>query len=402
MITSRYLGPSNYGQISYAAAVVAFFSPMALLGLNEVMVQEIVNNPEKEGEVLGSGIGMSIISAFLCMLGVFAFSTVANPGETTTIVVCVLYSSLLLFQGFELIRYWFQAKFMAKYSSLAAFCAYLVASIYKIVLLINGSSLYWFALSHSIEYLVLALFLFLVFKRKGKKKLAFSSERAMLLLRKSCYYIIPNLMIVIFGQTDRVMLKMFIDETATGIYSAAYTCAGIGGFVLTAIVDSMRPSIFEGLKESEQLFETRLKQLFCIVIYASIVKNIVIVVLAKPLVNIVHGPAFIGAVDTLKWIVWYITFSEIGVIRNIWVLAKGQQKWLLTVNIAGAISNIVLNLLLIPMFGTVGAAIATVVTQVIANIAVTYCLQPLRKSTILMFESINPKLLVGIIRKIIK
>ena len=110
MFTARFLGPSNFGLINYASAIVAFVAPIMYLGLNNILVQEVVNNPQKEGEVLGSSITLSGISAFLCMGGIFSFVSIVNRGEKETIIVCALYSILLLFQALELMVYWFQAK----------------------------------------------------------------------------------------------------------------------------------------------------------------------------------------------------------------------------------------------------------------------------------------------------
>jgi O-antigen/teichoic acid export membrane protein len=110
MLTARYLGPSNFGLINYAASIVAFVMPIMQLGLNAILVQEIVNKPEKEGETIGTTLIMTQISAFLCIIGVSLFAFIANANEKITFIVCVLYSIQLIFYSIELIQYWFQAK----------------------------------------------------------------------------------------------------------------------------------------------------------------------------------------------------------------------------------------------------------------------------------------------------
>lgn len=90
MLTARYLGPSQYGIINYAASVVAFFVPIMQLGLKNTLVQEFVNAPEKNGEILGTSIVLSLISSAACMVGVFSFSLAANFNEPITIIVCTL------------------------------------------------------------------------------------------------------------------------------------------------------------------------------------------------------------------------------------------------------------------------------------------------------------------------
>ena len=105
MISARYLGPSNYGLISYAASIVAFFLPIMRLGLNATMVRELMIDPDKEDEVLGTTLLMNVLSSVACIIGVLSVSLVANFGETETIIVCVLYSTSIFFAALEMIQY---------------------------------------------------------------------------------------------------------------------------------------------------------------------------------------------------------------------------------------------------------------------------------------------------------
>ena len=102
IFTARYLGPSNYGLINYAASIVAFFSPIMQLGFSATLVQEFINQPKKEGTILGTALVLNILSSIACICGVCAFCMIANAGETETIVICLLYSLTLFFQASEM------------------------------------------------------------------------------------------------------------------------------------------------------------------------------------------------------------------------------------------------------------------------------------------------------------
>lgn len=134
MLTARYLGPARFGLINYAASLTAFFLPFMQLGLNSILVQEIINKPDEEGKTLGTSIVLCLCSSVLCVAGIFTFSLFANANERDTIIVCLLYSTILIFQAVEMIRYWFQAKLLSKYISLVMLAAYLVVSVYRIFL----------------------------------------------------------------------------------------------------------------------------------------------------------------------------------------------------------------------------------------------------------------------------
>lgn len=402
MLTARFLGPSNFGLINYAASIVAFVTPIMYLGLNGVLVQEIVNTPEKEGEILGTSVTMTFLSSLLCVIGVISFAAAVNRGERETVIVCALYSTLLIFQSLELLNYWFQAKLLSKYASGVALFAYAVISGYKIYLLAAHKSIYWFALSNALDYMIIVIGLFIVYKRLGGGRLLFNLSTARRLWGKSRYYIVSNMMIAIFAQTDRIMLKLMINDAATGYYSAAVACAGMTGFVFTAIIDSFRPLIFDDKKTDEIRYEKDMCRLYGIIIYLSLLQSLVITLFSGLIIKILYGAAYSASINALKLIVWYTTFSYLGSVRNIWILAENRQKYLWIINLSGALANVALNYILIPITGIMGAALASLVTQIFTNVIIGFIIRPIRYSNTLMLRALNPKEMTKAIKALIK
>lgn len=397
MITARYLGPSNYGLLNYAISIVTFVLPIMKLGITSILVQEFISEPEKEGETLGTSLVLCFISAIVCIIGVNLFVRLSNAGEYDTIIVCALYSSILIFQAFEMINYWFQAKLLAKYSSIVALIAYVIVSIYKIYLLITQKNIYWFSVANTLDYLIIAVGLLYIYKQKSTQKLCFNTEKAMKLLSTSKYYIISDLMVVIFAQTDRVMLKAMINNEATGYYSAAITCAGMSQFVFAAIIDSMRPTIFEKKKTSEEMYTLNLVRLFSIITYLSLAQSVVMTLLAPIIIQLLYGVQYLESVSALQIVVWYTTFSYLGSARNIWILAEGKQKYLWKINLFGAFVNVILNALLIPFIGVNGAALASLITQFLTNIVTGYIFSPIRGVNFFILQGFNPKQFINVI-----
>ena len=390
MLTARFLGPSGFGLINYAASVVSFVAPIMYLGLTGVLVQELVTHPEREGEILGTSIFLTLFSSLFCIGGVAAFVSIANFGERDTFLVCLLYSTLLIFQSLEIMIYWFQAKLLSKYSSLVALFAYVVVSGYKIFLLATGKSVYWFAVSNSLDYMIIAVSLFFVYRRAGGAKLRFSAETAKKLLKKSRYYIIPDMMIAIFAHTDRIMLKLMIDDAATGYYSAAVACAGMTAFVFSAVIDSFRPMIFDDKKNNEAQYEKDVCRLYSIIIYLSLLQSVVVTAFSGLIIRILYGADYAQSVNALRLIVWYTTFSYVGSVRNIWILAESKQKYLWVINLTGAAANVVLNYFLIPVMGIMGAALASLITQIFTNVIIGFIIKPIRYNNLLMMKALNP------------
>lgn len=402
MLTARFLGPSNFGIINYASSMVSFVAPIMYLGLTGILVQELISSPEKEGEILGTSITLSFVSSIFCVGGVIAFVSIVNRGETETIIVCSLYSILLIFQALEMMIYWFQAKLLSKYSSFISLLAYIVISAYKIFLLATKKSIYWFAVSNAFDYMLIAIGLMIVYKKLGGNKLSFNFHTAKRLLSKSKYYIVSNMMITIFSQTDRIMLKLMINDAATGYYSAAVTCAGMTGFVFSALIDSFRPLIFDSKKHSEKQFENNMCRLYSIIIYLSLIQSIVMSLFSGLIVKILYGAEYAPANGILSVLVWYTTFSYIGSVRNIWILAEDKQKYLWIINLSGAFANVLLNYLLIPIMGGIGAALASLITQIFTNVVIGFIIIPIKHNNVLMFRSLNPKEFIYFIKSILK
>lgn len=402
LITARYLGPSNYGVLSYVSSVVAFTMPLMQLGLRHTLVKEFVRSPEHEGVILGTSLMLNIISAVFCMVGSIAFVMLVNAGETETILVCALYSLTLIFNATEMTQYWFQSKLMSKYPSIAALVVYIAVAVYKIYLLVTQKSVGWFAFSNVIDYFLISVILIVIYKRVGGQRLSVDFRVGKQLLSESKYYIIPSLMVVIFQNTDRIMIKLMVGETETGFYSAAITCIGISAFVFSAILDSARPVILDEKERNPELYEKRMIQLYSIITCLSLAQSVGMTVLAKPLVFLLYGTEYAKTAGILAVAVWHNTFGHYGSVRNIWILAEGKQKYLTTINVTGAFANVALNFVLIPIWGAVGAAVASVITQFFTNVIIGFVFKPIRKNNTLMIKGLNPRVLFEMINMITK
>ena len=402
MLTARFLGKSSFGDITYAMAVVSFVVPLMRLGFGNIMVQEIVQNPEREGKAMGTGVFLNLVSAFACIAGVTAFAYVANPGETETVIICALYGIKLIFEATDLMSYWYQAKLMAKYSSVISLIVHFAVLGYKIYILATSKSVYWFAVTSALEYLLCSVGMYIIYHFKKTQNLSISLKLGKEMINKGKHYILSSMMVMIFAETDKIMLKGLIDSSATALYSTATILAGATGFFFAAIIDSFRPWIFEVQKTDEELFKKRLKMLYSFIIYLSLLQSIVMTVFAKPIVLLTYGEQYYESIGALQIVVWYTTFSYLGSVRNIWILAYNKQKYLWVINLFGAGANVVLNVTLIPFLGIYGAAIASLVTQIFTNVIVGYILKPIRPTNAIMVSSLNPNCCIEALSKLLK
>lgn len=391
MMTARYFGPSNYGLINYAAAIVAFFVPVMQLGLRSTLVQEYLNKPDNEGQVLGTSTVLNIVSSFLCIIGVASFVLITNNNEKETLIVCVLYSAVLIFQATEMIQYWFQTKLLSKYTSVVSLCAYVIVSAYRIVLLITEKSIYWFAVSNALDYLIISVCLFALYKKLGSSKPSFSLELAKKMLGRSKYYIVSSMMVTVFGHIGSIVLEFYIDNEAVGFYTAAITAAGMTSFVFNALIDSARPMILSYKQKDAEKFKKSMVGLYSVIFYTALAQSGVIFIFADIVVKILYGNEYLAAVEPLRVIAWYMIFSYFGPVRNVWILAEQKQKYLWVINLSGAVVSVALNLALVPLMGVMGAAISALITQFFTNVCMGCIIKPLRENNKLMLMGLNPR-----------
>ena len=123
----------------------------------------------------------------------------------------------------------------------------------------------------------------------------------------------------------------------------------------------------------------------------SLLQSVFMTLLASPIIYILYGSAYQTSANLLKIVVWYTTFSYIGPIRNIWIVAEEKQKYLWVINLSGAIFNLLLNLLLIKSFGACGAAFASLLTQIFANLILGFIWKPLRENNRMILKSLHPR-----------
>ncbi len=401
MVSARYLGPSNYGLINYAASIVAFALPLMKLGLDAILVHQLVQSPEKEGEIMGTSLFLNIVSSFLCMGGVCAFAVLANFGQTETIIVCALYSTSIFFAALEMIQYWFQYKLLSKYSSLIMLVAYVFVSAYKIFLLASGKSIYWFALSHSVEYGVVGTLLLIFYSKKCKQKLKISLSLAKKMLARGKHFMVAALMIIVIQNTDHIMLTMMVSKTENGYYSAAITSAGVVQFVFTAILDSFRPMILESKKADVIKYEKNISSIYGIIIYLAFAQSLIFTIFAPIIIKVLYGAEFVAAIPVFRILTCYTAFAYMGSVRNIWLLAEEKQKYLPLINLAGMVANIILNAITIPIWGAKGAAAASLVTQVFMNFILGFVFAPIKENNRLLLKGVAPKFFFGELKTVV-
>ena len=364
MLTARYLGPSNYGVIGYTASYVSFFSVVCQLGYTSTIVKELLDHEERQGEILGTTIFFRVCTSLLSSVIMSALIYVVDDGDMLIVRVGFLQSLSLVFNSFEMIHYWYQSRLESSVSVKIQSLAYLIMAGYKIAILALGKSVEWFAFSTTLEAAVVAVALVWTYRRSKGQKLNVSVSAGREMLMSSYHFILSGLMSTIYSEMDKIMLGQMMNDTAVGYYTAASKISTMWSFVLMAFINSARPVIMSSKNISEERYLKQLKRLYAAIIWVGIAMAVCISVGGKLIIYIMYGEAYMPATSTLQILAWYTMFSILGSARGIWIVCEDKAKYVKYYLGIGAVLNIILNYVLIPIYGAGGAAMATLVTQI--------------------------------------
>ena len=395
MFVSRYLGPTDYGKMTYVYSYIQLFLPLCTLGMNDIIVKELIENKEENDEILGTTIGLRLMSSSICMVLSVLLVMTANRNDEVYRIIAILQSFALLFQSFDTIAYFYQSRLLSQTVGIVYVLAYGTSSAFRMIGVLLHRTVSWFAFSTSFDFLMIAILLVLIYLRSGNH-FRFSIRTAKRLLSKSVYSIFAGLLIVIYGKvTEILFLGKMVSDTDVGYYAAATTLCNAWPFILTAIIDTMAPVIIETHQKDHVQFEKKMKQLYAIVFYISVTAAIGIGLLARPAIGIAYGSRYLPAVLPMRIYAWSTAFSYIGVARAIWMQCEKKINLEVVISLFGAITNILLNYILIRLYGTIGAAIAAVLTQVLTNFVFLFVMKDTSRNAKLILEGI---LLRGVLK----
>ena len=387
--TARYLQPENYGLINLGLSYVTIFSSISSLGIEGILINEMINNPDKEGSILGTSIVLRLVSSFLSIISLICFFAITNFNTMEMAIITVIQSFSLLFNIYEWFEYWFQSKLLSKYAVISRIIAAVVVALIRIIFIHLNLSVLFFALVQIFNTFSCFILLYILFKKNSSIELKYDKEYAKKLLRKGFPFLLSSLCIILYARMDKIMIGYYLGETNVGFYTAAVTLSELINFVPQSIITSARPVIFESAKDSEFKYKRRIIQLYCIVFYFCLLVCLFIFIFSDWIVELVYGIEYISASISFKILSFANIFSLLGVARTILLVCQNKMSYLKNFTFLGSLTNLILNMILIPMYGISGAAIATFFTQLSVFTVFPLLYKETRKDVGLFFESLK-------------
>ncbi|CAM8367042.1 RfbX Membrane protein involved in the export of O-antigen and teichoic acid [Candidatus Methylopumilus universalis] len=381
----RYLGPSQFGLFAYAVAFASLFSNIAKLGLDNIVVRNLVSEPARRDLLMGTAFWLKLTGAIatLFLIGI-AIQFTASDSATKLYVLII--ASGVIFQALEVVDFYFQSQVLSKFVSISKMTQLLISTLLKLYLIFINADLFWFVLVSLVDQVTLAISLYFAYRHQkmGGFFKSFDWGIAKKMLKDSWPLIISGLAIMIYMRIDQVMIKEMLGEREVGLYSAAVGLSELFYMIPVLICQSIFPSIVNAKRISEKLYYSRLQKLYTIMARTSICIGITMTFLSSWLVSIIYGEVYSNAGPVLTVHIWSSVFVFIGVASGNWFLSENLQRYSSINTAVGAVINILLNLILIPRYGIYGAAIATVIAHAVSSYFMNVFFKATRKNFYLL------------------
>jgi O-antigen/teichoic acid export membrane protein len=380
---AKYLGPERFGILSYAQSFVGIFSAIATLGLNSIIVRELVKFPYKENEIISTAFTLKFFGALITIFLInITINFVHNDKSTNTLIIII--SSAVIFQSFNVIDMYFQAKVMSKYIVYANIFSLLLSTIIKILLIINNAPLISFAWIILFDSIILAIgYMYWFINIKKINIIEFfklNLNTAKNLLKDSWPLILSSIVVSIYMRIDQVMIKEMLNNQSVGNYAAAVKLSEAWYFIPIIICSSLFPAIINAKKTNTKLYYKRLQKLYDLMVCMAVIIAIPISFLSKLIIDLLYGNQYNLAGNVLTIHIWASIFVFLGIATGKWFITENLQIFTFYRTLGGVITNITLNFILIPKYGIIGAAIATLISQIMASYLFNIFNQKLRKT----------------------
>lgn len=365
---ARYLGPVQYGNFNYALAFAALFGTFATLGLDGIVVKEIVLDPSSRNEILGTAFSLKFLGGLFASAAALGIITLHRPEDPLTRWLVGITAAGMIFQAFDAIDFFFQSQIQSRFTVWAKSAAFFVISLVKIVLILVQAPLIAFAWAGLAEFALGAMGLLTAYRLNGHSVKAWTATmaRGRDLLKNSWPLILSGIMIMVYMKIDQIMLGELVGDEAVGIFSAAARLSEIWYFIPVIIASSVFPSLVKSKKLGDEIYYYQIQRYYDFNALLAYCLAIPAYLLSDHIVFLLYGALYAGAEKIFAIHIWTCLFVFMGVAREKYLLNEGKFKFSFFCSVMGCVTNVVLNYILIPKYHGSGAAIASLCAQFVS------------------------------------
>ena len=369
---ARHLMPALFGELNYLMALVALVSPLMAVGLNSIITREVLQRPSDNDVIMGSGLALRFFAGLLVLPIAIALGYVYLESDQrhffAFLIVCSLSNTALL------IDFWLQAHLANRYAAIVRLITLIVFSVARLSAVWVDSGLSVFVYLVGLEFVFVALLYLLVYHRfgAGLGKLRVSVPECNRLWSDSRWLFVSSIAAVIYLKMDQIMLGILVDDRAVGIYAAAARISEVWYFIPVAIVTSFFPPLINAKSSDTSLYQNDLQRLNDLLFVSALVIAFGVSLTAGWGIEKLFGITYAEAASVLIVHTWVGIFVFMRVLLSKWFITENLLKLSMFSQVLGAFANMFLNAQLIPLYGPIGAAYATVISFSVAGYLVLF------------------------------
>ena len=389
--TARYFGEVEFGKYRFAMSFTALFAIFANLGINNYVIREIARNKELTNEYLTNVSLIKLLLSFIAFgLIVLTINLMDYPEDTTYAVY--LFGIYMILTSFALtFRAIFQAYERMEYDAVVIVIEQIILFALVLFVLFSGYGLIELAHVYIFAGIVAVTMSFsIVLLKIAKPKLSINLSLWKTLIIGSIPFALNALFGVLFFQIDTVMLSVLKGDAAVGIYNAAYApllALGVIPSVFIAAIYPVMSRYFVSSKDSLETF-TSLASKYMAILGFPIAMGCF--VLADKFIALFYGDQFSASIIAFQILAFFIPLRFVSSITGTLLTSINRQS-IRTVSVGLiALFNIILNALMIPYLGYIGASIATVLSEVFLYFVFIYFINKYYKRMELHKHFIKP------------
>ncbi len=366
-LMARYMGPADYGIYNYVISYIGIFLAISSLGIGTIMVKDILDKSQTENIIMGSGLWLRVAGSVVACFVVVLLAWVTGEDEHVRFFLFIA-SLQPIARSFEVVSFYFQAKVVSKFTVIAQLISLLIISVLKLVFIALNYPLVWFFYLMILDSSIVAIIMIIEYRylKQSVFKWKFNLKYSKALLNESWPLIFSGMLVTIYLKIDQVIINYMMDDAATGLYAAAVKLSEAWVSIPWIIGGSLYPALVNSYKENIQAFQTRVSQTYILLIAVAAVIILPIVLFAHPITHFVFGAEYVDSAVVLQLHIGSLLFIFLGSVANRWLIIEGIQKYWMINSAIGAVSNIILNIVLIPVMGINGSALATLLSYAFA------------------------------------
>jgi PST family polysaccharide transporter len=366
---ARYLGPELRGIMIYANSFVSLFVSLSALGLGAIVIRELVREPEAKGELMGTVFVAELVCYILFLPLIIVSVLILRAGEPLVQWAVIILAIGSLFSTSRIFNFWFRSQLQSKYAVWASRIVEFIIAGFKIILLVIQAPLLLFITVSALQ-IVMYFFAKLVFYTKTGERIRtwrFNASRARTLLRDGWPLALSLFAITLYTEIDNLMLGQLMDNKAVGLYGEAARVSKMWYFIPVAIASSAYPVLVRAHENiTQHNYNQRVQQFFDVLAIVGYASAIPASLLAPFAVSLVYGPDYAETGRVLTIYVWTFVFVALREGMNRWLMVDNLTLYSMWSALIGAGFNIGLNFMLVPKYGVIGAAWATLISNFFA------------------------------------